>query len=156
MKSLSTRWLLPFKVAIYAVYGLLAIVLITTPFTRSSSWTGILTAGPYLYFLYRLIKVTTKIKNVEFDEEYLYIMNKASDVMIPLENIKSVELKTVGGVYRVDLYYEDLPGSFFYFKPSLLYPLNHRSKDELVDLLRKKIDHSKKSRKASPANVLTS
>ena len=117
---------------------------------------AVINVGLYGYFLYRLMKVTAKIYHVEFDDDFLYVLRRGNDILIPLENVKSVEIKTFGGVYKIKLYYEDILGSYFYFKPSLIYPLNYRTKDELVDLLRTKIALAKKRKQPFPANALTS
>lgn len=108
----------------------------------------------YMFILYA--KFILKTHRVEFDDEFLYVIHKKGDILIPLENICSVEIVSLGGVYKVNLYYEDILGSYFYFKPSVLYPLNYKSKDALVDLLRDKIDHAKRTPKYSTHNRLPS
>lgn len=50
--------------------------------------------------------------------------------MIPLENIKEVDIKSLGGVYEVELFNAEQLGKKFYFKPSLLYPFNFKKKDD--------------------------
>ncbi|NBP69370.1 MAG: hypothetical protein EBU52_11555 [Cytophagia bacterium] len=59
-------------------------------------------------------------------------------------------------MWRVDLYYADILGDSFYFKPSLLYPLNYKSKDKLVNILWQKIELAKQKRPPSPINALHS
>lgn len=112
----------------------------------------------YVYWLYRLSRMLWRIHYVEFDDDFLYVKRgrRQEELMIPLENIKDVEIKTVGGVYRVELYYEDVLGKDFYFKPSLFYPLNYRSRDELVFLLQDRIEQAKRRKRTMPANALTS
>lgn len=65
-------------------------------------------------------------------------------MLIPLENVKDIDIKTLGGVYEVELYSDEQIGSKFYFKPSLLYPFNFKAKDELVNQLRRNINLAKK------------
>jgi hypothetical protein len=145
IKTLSTRWLLPFKVAVFAVYTLLFGTL-TFMFVSKEGPVGMVGGVVfYGYLFYRLFRMSSKIEHVEFDDEFLYVIRRKNDILIPLENIRSVEIKTLGGVYRVDLHFEDVMGSYFYFKPSLWYPLNHRKKDALVDVLRHRIDSAKRS-----------
>ncbi len=96
--------------------------------------------------IYTWFKAHIKVYKVEFDDEYLYVLKRTGDVLIPLENIKDIEMKTLGGMWRVELYYEDIIGNHFYFKPSLLYPLNYKSKDRLVNLLWEKIELAKRKR----------
>lgn len=97
-----------------------------------------------------------KVYRVEFDDEFLYVISKGQDLLIPLENIKDIEMKTLGGMWRVDLFYKDVLGDYFYFKPSLIYPLNYKSKDALVNLLWKKIELAKMRKQEIQPNALQS
>ncbi|MBL7853949.1 MAG: hypothetical protein JNL17_06115 [Cyclobacteriaceae bacterium] len=103
------------------------IALIIFGLAASFLWSAILefASGDYLsfvmpaywgYFLYLWYRVNSSVYHVEFDDEFLYVRLKASDLIIPLENIKDVNLVSLGGVYRVDLYYKELIGDKFYFK----------------------------------------
>jgi hypothetical protein len=47
------------------------------------------------------------------------------------------------------------PGCEFYFKTSLLYPLNAKTKDGLVNELRRSIARAKKRTPPLPVNALT-
>lgn len=118
-------------------------------FFRPSVWIGI-------FIIYLWYKANRSVYHVEFDDEFLYVRLKASDLIIPLENIKDVNLVSLGGVYRVDLYYKELIGDKFYFKPSLLYPLNHKKKEAVVDILWKNINQAKQKRTVIPRNALHS
>jgi hypothetical protein len=153
---LSTRWLLPFKVTIFAVYTGLFAAFIYMSFSDFEVSGLLLNVVPYSYIFYWLLMTSAKLKHVEYDDEFLFVKHKRQEVLIPLENVKSVDIKSLGGVYRIDLYFEDLVGDHFYFKPSLLYPLNHKSKDRLVDLLQDKIDAAKRKRTPLPSNALRS
>lgn len=93
---------------------------------------------------------------VEFDDEFLYVLQRGQDLLIPLENVKDIEMKTLGGMWRVDLFYTDAIGDHFYFKPSLLYPLNYKSKDALVNFLWQKIEAAKGKKQVMQANALHS
>ncbi|MBS1681802.1 MAG: hypothetical protein JST48_08835 [Bacteroidetes bacterium] len=83
------------------------------------------------------------VYRVEFDDEFLYLILKKNDILIPLENIKDINISTLGGIWRVDLYNAEQIGNKFYFKPSLLYPFNAKKKDELVNVLWEKINKGK-------------
>lgn len=122
-----------------------------------NDWYMWLNAALYLYWFYRLAKILQRIYYVEFDVDFLYVRRRGKqEVMIPLENIKDIDIKTIGGVYRVELFYEDVVGRVFYFKPSVLYPLNYRTRDELVFLLQEYIAKAKRRKQIIPANALTS
>ncbi len=96
------------------------------------------------------------MQRVSFDDEFLYVYSKDQDYIIPLENIESVEIESLGGVYKVNVYHPEQLGKEFYFKTSLIYPLNYKSKDALVNVLRNQIDIAKARRQAFPHNALMS
>lgn len=160
IRNLSTRWLKPFKIFAICVYVSLLVLLVwvfvlTKPnFTKALFGFGQI--GLYLYGGYFLIRMSAKLYHVEFDDEFLYVINTRQDLIIPLENIESIEISTLGGTYKVNLYSPEQLGSEFYFKPSLFYPLNYKKKDELVNLLRRYIDLSKRKQKQFPVNSLMS
>ena len=160
VRNLSTRWLLPFKIVVFAIYiGLCAAILYTFLSRVNGVFTfliGLVQLGIYLYFFFRLMQMTSKVYRVEFDDEFLYVMQKKQDMVIPLENIESVEISTLGGVYKVNLYHAEQLGKHFYFKLSLFYPLNFVSRDALVDLLRTKIEMAKSRKQTFLKNALYS
>lgn len=110
----------------------------------------------YGYFLYLWWKINQRVYHVEFDDEFMYVMQKEQDLLIPLENIKDVNLISIGGVYKVELYAKELFGDIFYFKPSLLYPFNHKKKEALVDLLWANIEKAKRKKQDFQRNALHS
>jgi hypothetical protein len=67
-----------------------------------------------------------------------------------------VEIVSLGGVYKVSLYSKDQLLDMIYFKPSLLYPFNFKSKDRLVDVLRHNIEEAKKKIRVYQKNALRS
>lgn len=160
IQNLSTRWLLPFKVVVLAVYMGICAAILFSYIERSrhlfSLVLGLGNAGFLIYFFFRLMRMTTKLYRVEFDTEFLYVLLKHQDLIIPLENIESVEISTVGGVYKVNLYHPEQLGDHLYFKLSLFYPLNYQSKDALVNVLRKNIDKAKTRKQEFPKNALHS
>ena|SRR5688572_676418 len=160
IRNLSTRWLLPFKVVVYAIYIALCVGIIYSYLQHGGNfvdWTlGIVNAGFFVYFFYRLMKMTAQLYRVEFDNDFLYVLLKNQDMVIPLENIESVEISTIGGVYKINLYTPEQLGKHFYFKMSLFYPLNYPSKDELVNVLRRNIDRAKAKKSEFLKNALHS
>jgi hypothetical protein len=111
----------------------------------------------YIAFLvYGWIRINRNVHRVEFDEEYLYVILRGQDMLIPLENIKEVDIKSIGGVYEVELYTPEQLGDKFYFKPSLLYPFNYKKKDDLVNVLRKNINKAQSKKQQFQANALHS
>jgi hypothetical protein len=124
------------------------------------------TVGDYFTILFRYGYVTwlgylwwklnSNVYHVEFDEEFLYVLLRKQDIIIPLENIKDINLKTLGGVYRVDFYHAEQLGDRIYFKPSLLYPFNSKKKDTLVNVLWSNIEKAKRKVQDFQRNALHS
>lgn len=108
----------------------------------------------YGYFLYLWWNVNKRVYHVEFDNDFMYVIQRKQDLLIPLENVKDVNLVSMGGVYRVDLYVKELFGDKFYFKPSLLYPFNHKKKEALVDVLWANIEKAKSKKQHFQRNAL--
>lgn len=152
IRNLSTRYLELYRYGFVVVIVAFGVALVHSILQTGGFYSIILCS----YIIYRWLKVHTKVFRVEFDDNYLYILKRKQDVLIPLENIKDVELKSFSGVWRVDLFYEDVIGDHFYFKPSLFYPLNYRKKDALVDLLWQKIDAARQKKQHFQKNALYS
>jgi len=112
--------------------------------------------GYMSFFIYLWIRMNRNVHQVEFDNEFLYVIQKGQDILIPLENIKEVDIKTLGGVYEVELFQPEQLGKKFYFKPSLLYPFNFKKKDELVNVLRGNINRAYQKKQEFQRNALHS
>jgi len=152
---LSSRFLGPYRWVLYVLYivffGLIAFSSIRVGWVFAIGQTA--TYGWILYMGMRMVK---KLQQASFDDEFLYVYQKEQDYVIPLENIESVEIESLGGVYKVNLYHPEQLGKEFYFKTSLIYPLNYKSKDALVNVLRRNIDKAKVRRQSLPHNALMS
>lgn len=158
IRNLSTRWLSLFKAVLITVY-----VLVCAGFSYafmfdsgSFEFSGIIMVAAYGWIFYLLIRMTIKLHRVEFDDEFLYVLRKDQDLIIPLQNIESVEIATVGGVYKVNLYHADQVGKELYFKQSLWYPLNYKRCDDLVNVLRRNIEATKRKGPVVLTNALHS
>jgi hypothetical protein len=64
---------------------------------------------------------------------------------VPFEDIKSVELQSLTGIYSIKLLKASHGRKEVYFKASVFYPFNFQKKDEIVEELRKKIDRYKRT-----------
>src|SRR5690349_21418597 len=99
IQNLSTRWLLPFKGVVIAIYLALCSAIVWMFLQQEDdlfSWIlGLANAGFYVYFFFRLMKMTAKLHRVEFDSDFLYVLLNKQDLIIPLEGIKSVEISTL-------------------------------------------------------------
>ncbi len=155
LKQLSSRFLGPYRHVLYAAYILVFSAIAVTSFTRSIFF-GVAQTAIYGYFFFRLMRLTGKLQQVSFDDDFLYVYGKDQDLIIPLESIESVEISSLGGVYKVNLYHAEQLGKEFYFKTSLLYPLNYKTKDELVNELRAAIAKARRRPFHNPDKALTS
>ena len=58
----------------------------------------------YIMFAYKGIPAIVKIKNVSYDDSSVYYDKKDFEVQIPFEDIRDIELKTISGIYKINLY----------------------------------------------------
>lgn len=154
-KRLSSRFLGPYRWVLYVLYIVLFSLIVISSI-RVGWFFAVGQTACYGWFFYLALRVVKKFQQASFDDEFLYVYQKQQDYVIPLENIESVEIESLGGVYKVNLYHPEQLGKEFYFKTSLIYPLNYRSKDELVNVLRRNIDKAKARRQSLPQNALMS
>ena len=151
--NLSTRYLALYKSSVLAILLALAGWFVLETIRRPSF---ILMSAVYGYLIYRYFLINRKVFHVEFDDEFLYLIQKEADILIPLQNIKDVELKTVGGLYEIKLYSPEIVGDLIYYKPSLLYPFNFKAKDAIANILRDNIEKAKRKIEVLPKNALMS
>lgn len=160
IKSLSTRYLGFYKLSIPVILILFVGFLVWGAFQsyrESGRWfTNVYMICWFGFLVWGWFRMNRNVHRVEFDEEYLYVIQKGQDFLIPLENIKEVDIKTLGGVYEVELYQAEQLGLRFYFKPSLLYPFNYKKKDELVNVLRRNINRAQQKKVELQKNALHS
>ena len=114
IKNLSTRFLNFYK---YGTATLIAVIVIgffiftyNTYKEEGGGWGNFFLPLTYGHLIWIWIGVNRKVFHVEFDDEFLYVIQKQQDILIPLENIKDVEIVSLGGVYKVTLYAKDQLG----------------------------------------------
>jgi len=160
IKSLSTRYLGFYKnsvlilligVVCFFLFGTIRLVIVDGHYLNS-----LFTTAYWSFFIYGWIRINRNVHQVEFDKDFLYVIQKGQDILIPLENIKEVDIKSLGGVYEVELFNAEQLGKKFYFKPSLLYPFNFKKKDALVNVLRSNINKALRKKQHLPTNALHS
>jgi hypothetical protein len=160
IRSLSTRYLGFYKNSVLVVLiGFILIFMFLAMqayFQEKRFFNSLFNVFYFGFFTYGWIRINRNVHRVEFDDDYLYVILRGQDILIPLENIKEVDIKTLGGVYEVELYNPEQLGNRFYFKPSLLYPFNYKKKDALVNVLRKNIDRAQARKQHFQANALHS
>jgi hypothetical protein len=99
----------------------------------------------YIVMAVKAIPAIIKIKNISYDESAVYYDKKGFEVQIPFEDIRDIEIKTISGIYKINLYNPTQDGEYILFKTSLWYPFNFKKQDEKVNELRDKIDSYKRT-----------
>lgn len=160
IRSLSTRYLGFYKNSVLVVLGGLLVFFLFAAVQAYVSnkffYNSLFNIFYFGFLIYGWIRINRNVHRVEFDEEYLYVILRGHDMLIPLQNIKEIDIKSIGGVYEVELYTPEQLGDKFYFKPSLLYPFNYKKKDELVNVLRKNINKAQSRKQQFQTNALHS
>ena len=110
---------------------------------QGGHWT--LSALPVIIYLqfHMYYGLFLKLKNVSYDGSSIYYDKKGYEVQVPFEDILSIEIKSLTGIYGIRLLHPSQGEKEIYFKTSLWYPLNFKKKDEMVNELRDKIDRYK-------------
>lgn len=159
IKNLSTRYLSLYRygtaLLMFVLFGSYLYYQILE-YLEKKHLSSLLMPLNFTYLIYVWFLVNKKVYHAEFDDEFMYVTQKGHDLVIPLENIKGVNLISVGGVYRVDLYAIELFGDKFYFKPSLLYPFNHKKKEAVINILWANIEKAKSKKQYFQRNALHS
>jgi hypothetical protein len=157
---LSSRWLGQWRYFTIVVYSILMLLIIGNFLRGATSLAEWLEAigmsGLYIYSFVILWRMSNKLQRISFDDRFAYIQLKGQELLIPLENIRDVELKTMFGTYEITLYTPEQLGDKFYFKVSLLYPLNHKSKETLIDRFWAAIERAKRKKQDFQRNALMS
>lgn len=85
-----------------------------------------------------------KLKNVSYDDSSIYYSENSYEIQVAFEDIQSIELQSVTGIYGIKLMNPSQGEKEIYFKASAWYPFNFQKKDEVVDELRQKINWYKR------------
>ena len=63
-----------------------------------------------------------QLKNVSYDDSSIYYNKKEYEVQVPFEDIASIEIKSITGIYGIKLFNPSQGRSEIFFKTSLWYP----------------------------------
>jgi|GEM_PF-5639524 len=111
----------------------------------------------YIYMpMLFLHRVMSRLRDVSFDNEFVYYTHNGYEVQVPMYDIASVEITSLGGLYKINLIVPTQIGMTIYFKPSIWYPLNFSKHDEKVNVLRSKIISAKRNRQPDNFRGLSS
>ncbi len=142
----STSKIKTYKIFVMSIVSMVTILFVGGPVYRwifYGEFNSILTVPIYIWLAYKTIPAILRIKNVSYDHSSVYYDKKGFEVQIPFEDIKDIEIKTISGIYKLNLYDPSQDGSSILFKTSLWYPFNFKKQDEKVNELRGKIDKYK-------------
>ena len=155
IKNLSTRFLLPYKIFVWTFLIVFFFAIVYSSF-KVLRITSLILPMSWGFLLYKYYIMNSKLYQVEFDDEFLYVVRSEADLIVPLENIRDVNIKTLIGHYEIVFYNAEQLGNKIYFKPSLLYPFNSKKKDQLVNVLWQKINQAKMKQPHFQMNALHS
>lgn len=144
-QTISIKHLNLYKKAILGFYiGGLSLVSFLLAYRAIDTATfSIITLQPLILILilWNWFKVIYSVKSIEYDSKAFYVKISDYEEIIPFENVVSVKLIALSGIYKIVLRQESQSGKEIYFKPSLLYPLDYKKTDKKIfqiqDLIKK-------------------
>ena len=145
---ISTSKIKTYKIISLSIVSVITLLVVGGAFYRSigfEEYNLLLIVPIYIMFAYKGIPAIVKIKNVSYDDSSVYYNKKDFEVQIPFEDIRDIEIKTISGIYKINLYSPSQDGSSIMFKTSLWYPFNFNKQDEKVNELRALIDRYKRT-----------
>lgn len=107
-------------------------------------------------FVLSYVRRTLKLRNIEYDDDNIYIVDKAQEVVIPFISVKKIKLQSLDGVHSIFLSEHLGLGKEIWFKSSLWYPFNFKKVDEEVYRLQLKIEKVKSKHYENPITSLPS
>ena len=102
IKNWLTRYLMPFKVFVWSLPIAFSLVLFYRVYRdgfRATIW-----PLAWVFLLYRAYLINKKLYHVEFDEDFLYVVRRDADLLVPLENIKDINLISMLGHWEIIFY----------------------------------------------------
>ena len=92
-----------------------------------------------------LIKNLRLVKQISYDDQYLYVHEEGTDTQIPLERIRDVEITSLDGMYKFNLMDKEAFGPYIMCKTSMWYPFNFKKVDKELDYVRFLISKRKRT-----------
>ena len=144
----STSKIKTYKIVALSIFSAITLLVVGGALYRSigfEEYNSLFVVPIYIMFAYKAIPAIVKIKNVSYDDSSVYYDKKGFEVQIPFEDIRDIKIKTISGIYKINLYSPTQDGSVIMFKTSLWYPFNFKKQDEKVNELRDRIDPYKRT-----------
>jgi hypothetical protein len=138
------------KLRIYKIFSITLVALVLVLFLVSAYQVDgyfwrVYNVAFWGFIAFWIIRIVLRLKNVSFDEYSVYYERNGYEVQIPFDEIKDIEIKSLDGIYKINLFQPNQDGKIIYFKTSLWYPLNFKRQDEQVNVLRDRITHYKRN-----------
>lgn len=102
-----------------------------------------------IFFAYTLHRRGRKLSKLAYDHENLCLAEGTQEEIIPLWQVKQVELTTLNGGYRIDFHPGACQHDYLLFLPSFWYPLNFKKQDAKIERFRESIYQAKRARQAA-------
>ena len=99
----------------------------------------------WIYLIFKGFKLLRSLKNISHDDSSIYYEKDGFEVQIPFEEVKNIEIKTLTGIYTINLYRKSQDGEKISFRTSMWYPFNFKEQDQKVNELREKINQYKRT-----------
>lgn len=128
--------------------------------SRDGQTSSLILVGVYCVFLGfqvpKFKKFLNQIREVSYDAENLYVKEKDQEVMIPLSGVKDIEIASLGGIYKFNLYDKTIYDGAILCKTSLWYPFNHKKVDKELNRVRRMVRKAQSARNEKTSNALPS
>lgn len=136
-KTLTTNSVRLYKVTLIIFYALVAGVYVFNGFYTAGVVGVLLYAVLIGFIIYNTVSKTFKsLREISYDLENLYVQEKGFEIQIPYHEVKDVEITSLGGLYKFNLYREQQFGKALLCKPSIWYPLNYKKIDKELNRIR--------------------
>ncbi|WP_424960988.1 hypothetical protein [Ekhidna sp.] len=135
--TLTTKAIKAYKVATLVLMLLGGGVYLIMGANIAGVW-GVIVYGVFVIFIIRKFfnETHSKIKEVSYDKESLYVREEGYDVQIPFHQVKDIEIVSMDGLYKFKLYHHDQFGNEVICKPSIWYPFNYKRIDAELNRIR--------------------
>lgn len=88
------------------------------------------------YWYPNIGKFLSRLKEVSYDSENLYVVEGDTEVQIPFVEIRDVEIVSLDGLYKFNLFRDSQFGKEIMCKPSNWYPFNFKKVDRELNRVR--------------------
>lgn len=136
-QTLTTKAIKTYKITTVVLMLLGGVVYLVMGANIAGVW-GVMMYGVFVVFIIRKFfnETHSKIKEVSYDKENLYVKEEEYDVQIPFYQVKDIEIVSMDGLYKFKLYHHDQFGREVICKPSIWYPLNYKRIDAELNRIR--------------------